>query len=221
MCRIAALAHCWQQNVVAFLWRRTLPTLALCFFAILLLGYYSCFLLASQSSQSQSLMFSFCGRLFVCLLCCASDFINRFTTPRMPWHDVGAVVYGKSARDLARHFICRWNFAKVTTTFHCMSLSVCVCVARYVICHVWSCAFLSFTVDTIFLWLAFWWLCLSVLFMLLGRGWCLICGDMRSDYIPPSCVRWNLFLHTPTVVSMNFCDVFGSFVRHAEQIVLS
>ncbi|KAH9496560.1 Phospholipase D, partial [Bulinus truncatus] len=41
------------------------------------------------------------------------DFINRSETPRMPWHDIGCVVYGKSARDLARHFIGRWNFTKL------------------------------------------------------------------------------------------------------------
>lgn len=40
------------------------------------------------------------------------DFIERDKTPRMPWHDIGAVVYGKAARDVARHFIQRWNFCK-------------------------------------------------------------------------------------------------------------
>ncbi|KAL3883140.1 hypothetical protein ACJMK2_029433, partial [Sinanodonta woodiana] len=40
------------------------------------------------------------------------DLINREKTPRMPWHDIGAVVYGKAARDVARHFIGRWNFTK-------------------------------------------------------------------------------------------------------------
>ncbi|XP_052778980.1 phospholipase D1-like [Mya arenaria] len=40
------------------------------------------------------------------------DFIERDKTPRMPWHDVGGVVYGKAARDIARHFILRWNFCK-------------------------------------------------------------------------------------------------------------
>ena len=40
------------------------------------------------------------------------DQIDRTTTPRMPWHDVGAFVYGACARDLARHFIERWNFVK-------------------------------------------------------------------------------------------------------------
>ncbi|XP_078734754.1 phospholipase D1-like [Lampetra fluviatilis] len=39
------------------------------------------------------------------------DFIDRYTTPRMPWHDIGAVVHGHAARDVARHFIQRWNFA--------------------------------------------------------------------------------------------------------------
>jgi len=41
-----------------------------------------------------------------------TDFIDRTTTPRMPWHDIGAVVYGKAARDVARHFIQRWNVTK-------------------------------------------------------------------------------------------------------------
>ena len=40
------------------------------------------------------------------------DQIDRNTTPRMPWHDIGAMVYGPCARDLARHFIERWNFVK-------------------------------------------------------------------------------------------------------------
>jgi hypothetical protein len=31
----------------------------------------------------------------------------------MPWHDIGGVVYGKAARDVARHFIGRWNMTKV------------------------------------------------------------------------------------------------------------
>ncbi|XP_022623455.1 phospholipase D1-like [Seriola dumerili] len=40
------------------------------------------------------------------------DFIDRHTTPRMPWHDISSVVHGKAARDVARHFIQRWNFTK-------------------------------------------------------------------------------------------------------------
>lgn len=42
-----------------------------------------------------------------------ADFIDRYTTPRMPWHDIGSVVHGKAARDVARHFIQRWNFTKI------------------------------------------------------------------------------------------------------------
>uniref|UniRef100_A0A8D2LMQ7 phospholipase D n=1 Tax=Varanus komodoensis TaxID=61221 RepID=A0A8D2LMQ7_VARKO len=42
-----------------------------------------------------------------------ADFIDRYTTPRMPWHDIASVVHGKAARDVARHFIQRWNFTKV------------------------------------------------------------------------------------------------------------
>ncbi|XP_027021826.2 phospholipase D1 isoform X1 [Tachysurus fulvidraco] len=41
------------------------------------------------------------------------DFIDRYKTPRMPWHDVGVVVHGKAARDIARHFIQRWNYTKL------------------------------------------------------------------------------------------------------------
>uniref|UniRef100_A0A8C4QK67 Phospholipase n=1 Tax=Eptatretus burgeri TaxID=7764 RepID=A0A8C4QK67_EPTBU len=39
------------------------------------------------------------------------DFIDRHVTPRMPWHDIGVAVQGGTARDVARHFIQRWNFA--------------------------------------------------------------------------------------------------------------
>ena len=35
--------------------------------------------------------------------------------PRMPWHDVGMRMSGASARDVARHFILRWNAIKVNT----------------------------------------------------------------------------------------------------------
>ena len=49
------------------------------------------------------------------LLLLLVDFIDRTQTPRMPWHDIGGVVYGKTARDVARHFIGRWNQTKVCT----------------------------------------------------------------------------------------------------------
>lgn len=48
------------------------------------------------------------------MLSCPPDFIDRYTTPRMPWHDISSVVHGKAARDVARHFIQRWNFTKVS-----------------------------------------------------------------------------------------------------------
>jgi len=31
----------------------------------------------------------------------------------MPWRDEALCVFGESARDLARHFIMRWNHCKV------------------------------------------------------------------------------------------------------------
>lgn len=41
------------------------------------------------------------------------DQFERTETPRMPWRDEAIVVFGESARDLARHFIQRWNQCKV------------------------------------------------------------------------------------------------------------
>lgn len=45
-----------------------------------------------------------------------SDMVDRTVTPRMPWHDIGVAVFGKPARDVARHFVQRWNFTKVIIT---------------------------------------------------------------------------------------------------------
>lgn len=42
-----------------------------------------------------------------------NDLINRYEIPRTPWHDIHALVYGDVARDVARHFIQRWNATKV------------------------------------------------------------------------------------------------------------
>lgn len=44
--------------------------------------------------------------------------VDRSAVPRMPWHDVAAVVYGAPARDIARHFIERWNFVKSLKAMH-------------------------------------------------------------------------------------------------------
>lgn len=38
--------------------------------------------------------------------------ISKVDTPRMPWHDVAIQVSGEPVRDMARHFIQYWNFAK-------------------------------------------------------------------------------------------------------------
>ncbi|KAI8381067.1 uncharacterized protein BYT42DRAFT_604106 [Radiomyces spectabilis] len=42
------------------------------------------------------------------------ELIDRKMTPRMPWHDVHTAMVGPPARDIARHFIQRWNFIKST-----------------------------------------------------------------------------------------------------------
>ena len=44
------------------------------------------------------------------------DQFDRTEVPRMPWRDQGCVLFGHSARDLARHFIQRWNQCKVNYT---------------------------------------------------------------------------------------------------------
>ncbi|KAM9847218.1 phospholipase D2 [Aulostomus maculatus] len=41
------------------------------------------------------------------------DNIDRTQVPRMPWRDLSAAIHGKAARDVARHFIQRWNFTKI------------------------------------------------------------------------------------------------------------
>uniref|UniRef100_A0A0K0FWD0 phospholipase D n=1 Tax=Strongyloides venezuelensis TaxID=75913 RepID=A0A0K0FWD0_STRVS len=40
------------------------------------------------------------------------DFVDRRKVPRMPWHDIHSVTFGNAARDIARHFIQRWNATK-------------------------------------------------------------------------------------------------------------
>uniref|UniRef100_A0A8C5IVV1 Phospholipase n=1 Tax=Junco hyemalis TaxID=40217 RepID=A0A8C5IVV1_JUNHY len=62
----------------------------------------------SESSENLSVR-----RGMLSVLPCPPDFIDRYTTPRMPWHDISSVVHGRAARDVARHFIQRWNFTKI------------------------------------------------------------------------------------------------------------
>ncbi|KAK4795592.1 hypothetical protein SAY86_027918 [Trapa natans] len=42
----------------------------------------------------------------------ATDEIDREKYPRMPWHDVHCALWGPPCRDVARHFVLRWNHAK-------------------------------------------------------------------------------------------------------------
>ncbi|KAG0077002.1 hypothetical protein BGZ92_002158 [Podila epicladia] len=41
-----------------------------------------------------------------------NDLIEKKLLARMPWHDVSLGVAGQAARDIARHFVQRWNFVK-------------------------------------------------------------------------------------------------------------
>lgn len=43
-----------------------------------------------------------------------TDELDRTKYPRMPWHDVQCALYGPACRDIARHFVQRWNYAKVS-----------------------------------------------------------------------------------------------------------
>ena len=38
------------------------------------------------------------------------EMYDRLKTPRMPWHDIAMQLVGQPARDIARHFVQRWNF---------------------------------------------------------------------------------------------------------------
>ena len=50
----------------------------------------------------------------------------------MPWHDVAAVVYGAPARDVARHFIQRYNFTRVSYMYmYNQEL-----IKRVLVCHI-------------------------------------------------------------------------------------
>ncbi|KAM0951160.1 putative phospholipase D [Dioscorea sansibarensis] len=40
------------------------------------------------------------------------DELDRRKYPRMPWHDVQCAIWGPACRDVARHFVQRWNYAK-------------------------------------------------------------------------------------------------------------
>ncbi|KAL7327205.1 hypothetical protein PS15p_209432 [Mucor circinelloides] len=58
--------------------------------------------------------------------------VDRKVTPRMPWHDVTLGVVGPIARDIARHFIQRWNFLKSTKSMHRRNLPFLMPKGEYV-----------------------------------------------------------------------------------------
>lgn len=51
------------------------------------------------------------------------DELDREKYPRMPWHDVHCALWGPPCRDVARHFVQRWNFAKVHVLFQFICFS--------------------------------------------------------------------------------------------------
>lgn len=50
----------------------------------------------------------------------------------MPWHDVSIGVVGHPARDIARHFIQRWNFIKEEKAFERESIPFLMPKGEYV-----------------------------------------------------------------------------------------
>jgi len=62
---------------------------------------------------------SFCKLLYPSKLYyhIVSDHLERTHEHRMPWHDIAVCLYGQPARDVARHFIQRFNFTKVWLYF--------------------------------------------------------------------------------------------------------
>ena len=46
------------------------------------------------------------------------DELDRKKYPRMPWHDVHCALWGPPCRDIARHFVQRWNYAKVSARLY-------------------------------------------------------------------------------------------------------
>ncbi|KAH9616705.1 hypothetical protein KSS87_014109 [Heliosperma pusillum] len=46
------------------------------------------------------------------------DEFDRSRYPRMPWHDVHCALWGPPCRDVARHFVQRWNYAKRSKAPH-------------------------------------------------------------------------------------------------------
>lgn len=78
-----------------------------------------------------------CLRSSFLTMCSTIDFIDRYTTPRMPWHDISSVVHGKAARDVARHFIQRWNFTKVRILLENTSFWIFFCVFPELYLKLW------------------------------------------------------------------------------------
>lgn len=46
------------------------------------------------------------------------DELDREKYPRMPWHDIHCALWGPPCRDVARHFVQRWNYAKRNKALH-------------------------------------------------------------------------------------------------------
>ncbi|ORZ14534.1 hypothetical protein BCR42DRAFT_329482 [Absidia repens] len=58
--------------------------------------------------------------------------VDRRLTARMPWHDMSIGVVGPAARDVARHFVQRWNFLKASKGMHRSSVPFLMPKGEYV-----------------------------------------------------------------------------------------
>ncbi|KAI8332617.1 hypothetical protein BC941DRAFT_455475 [Chlamydoabsidia padenii] len=58
--------------------------------------------------------------------------VDKKITARMPWHDMTIGVVGPAARDVARHFVQRWNFLKASKGMHRSSVPFLMPKGEYV-----------------------------------------------------------------------------------------
>ncbi|KAI8985892.1 hypothetical protein BDB01DRAFT_720977 [Pilobolus umbonatus] len=58
--------------------------------------------------------------------------VDRNVTSRMPWHDMTVKMIGPIARDVARHFIQRWNFLKTSKGMHRPTVPILMPKGEYV-----------------------------------------------------------------------------------------
>lgn len=93
-----------------------------CFFMFLVRLYNFYFLFADRESEPNSW----------------HDELDRKKYPRMPWHDVHCALWVPPCCDIARHFVQRWNHAKVykMMLFHLKRFIIIFFILSYMVKHI-------------------------------------------------------------------------------------